>query len=124
MSAQVLEQYIKMHRLRTGLTQDEVAYLLGGRRTGGSRISRYELDRREPPLETALGLEVVLGAPVRDVFRGRYLEVEEVARRRAKVLQQAIKKEPEGPARLVRLATLQRIIGDPELYREDHGQAA
>jgi len=122
MSAEVLGQYIKMYRLRSGLSQDEVAFLLGGSRTGGSKISRYELNRRLPPLETALGLEAVLGAPVRDLFKGEYLKVEERVRHRSKILRVAVESEPEQPMKLVRRATLQRIIGDPA-EEEDTGSA-
>lgn len=123
MSAIVLPQYIKMHRLRTGLTQDEVAFLLGGVPAGGSTVSRYELGRRTPSLDAALALEVALSAPVRDIFRGQYLDAEELARKRAKLIRLAVLREKDGPKKLQRLATLQRIIGDPSLY-EDHDQAA
>ena len=119
MAAVVLPQYIKMHRLRTGLTQDEVAFLCGGVPGGGSTVSRYELGRRTPSLDAALALEVVLAAPVRDIFRGKFLDVEDLARRRAKLIQLAVRKEKDGPQKLRRLATLQRIIGDPALYEPD-----
>jgi len=113
MSAKILDQYIKTYRLRSGLSQGEVAFLLGGSRTGGSKISRYELGRRMLPLETALGLETVLGAPVRDLFRGENMKVEESIRHRAKILRVPVENEPESAAKLRRRATLQRIIGDP-----------
>lgn len=118
MSAVVLAQYIKMYRLRTGLSQDEVAFLLGGAPTGGSRISRFELERRQPTLDVALGLEAILGAPLKDIFRGEYLEMEELARKRAGLIRLAVLREKDGPQKLRRLATLQRIIGDPADYEE------
>jgi transcriptional regulator with XRE-family HTH domain len=68
MAAQKLENYLRTYRKRSGLTQREVAFLLGCR--NGAQVSRYEKRRRIPPLETALACEAVFGIPVSELFGG------------------------------------------------------
>jgi transcriptional regulator with XRE-family HTH domain len=68
MATQKLENYLRTYRKRSGLTQREVAFLLGCR--NGAQVSRYEKRRRLPPLRTALACEAVFGAPVSELFAG------------------------------------------------------
>jgi transcriptional regulator with XRE-family HTH domain len=62
------DNYLRSYRKKSGLTQNEVGFLLG--RTNGAQISRYEKCRRLPPLEIALALEALLGVPVSQLFAG------------------------------------------------------
>jgi transcriptional regulator with XRE-family HTH domain len=82
------DNYLRSYRKRAGLTQDELAFLLG--RKSGTHVSRYEHGRREPSLETLLAYEAVLGIPVRDVFRGRFLKVENSVKERAAILSEKL----------------------------------
>lgn len=82
--AKRLHNYLRTHRKRSGLSQDEVAFLLGCRH--GTKVSRYERNAREPGLETALAYEAVFGVPVRELFAGIVDKVEAVTHRRARVL--------------------------------------
>ena len=68
MATQRLENYLRTHRKRSGLTQREIAFLLGWK-TGGS-LGRYEKRRRLPPLKTALACEEIFGVPVSELFAG------------------------------------------------------
>jgi len=68
MATQRLENYLRTHRKRSGLTQRDVAFLLGWK-TGGS-LGRYEKRRRLPPLKTALACEEIFGVPVGELFAG------------------------------------------------------
>ena len=68
MATQKLENYLRTYRKRSGLTQREVAFLLGCR--NGAQVSRYENRRRLPPLKTALACEAVFGVPVSELFGG------------------------------------------------------
>jgi len=68
MATHKLENYLRTYRRRTGLTQREVAFLLGWET--GTQVSRYEKRRRLPPLATALACEAVLGVPVAELFAG------------------------------------------------------
>jgi transcriptional regulator with XRE-family HTH domain len=68
MTPRRLDNYLRSHRRQSGLSQDEVAFLLGVE--NGSLFSRYEKRRRLPPLETALACEAVFGVPVAELFAG------------------------------------------------------
>ena len=68
-----LENYLRTYRKRSGLSQDEVAYLLGCQ--NGTKVSRYERFARKPSLETLFAYEVVFGAPARELFAGVYQKV-------------------------------------------------
>ena len=79
-----LPNYLRMHRKRMGLSQKDVAYLLGCR--SGAKVSRYERFAREPTLRTAIACEAVFNTPIRKLFAGVYEEVERAVERRARVL--------------------------------------
>ena len=63
-----LENYLRTYRRKSGLTQQEVGFLLG--RETGAQVSRYEKRHRLPPLETALAYEEIFGVPVSELFAG------------------------------------------------------
>lgn len=72
MSHQLVD-YLRVYRKRSGLSQSEVAFLLGGK--DGSQLSRYEKHHRMPPLHVALALEAIFGAPAAELFAGLYESV-------------------------------------------------
>jgi len=75
-----LENYLRTHRKRSGLTQREIAFLLGCR--NGAQVSRYEKRRRVPPLQVALACEAVFGIPVSELFAGmRQVAGKEIGKR-------------------------------------------
>ena len=51
-----LQNYLRTYRKRSGLSQDEVAFLLGCQT--GAKVSRYEPFARKPSLETLFAYEV------------------------------------------------------------------
>ena len=107
MSRTKLDNYLRAYRKRSGLSQDEVAYLLGSET--GSKVSRYEHARR-PSLDTALGYEVIFrlfDIPTRELFAGRYQKVERSIRNRAARLQERIQVRPKLSSR--KLETLAAI---------------
>jgi transcriptional regulator with XRE-family HTH domain len=79
-----LPNYLRTYRKRAGLSQDEVAFLLGCR--SGAKVSRYERLARRPSLETAFAYEAVFGVPARELFAGVYEKVEHEIRKRARIL--------------------------------------
>src|SRR5207245_5960688 len=79
-----LPNYLKTYRKRAGLSQDEVAFLLGCR--SGAKVSRYERLARRPSLETAFAYEAVFGVPARELFAGVFEKVEGQIKKRARVL--------------------------------------
>ena len=63
-----LHNYLRAHRKRAGLTQREVAFLLGLKASGP--ISELEKRHRLPLLRTALALEVIFGVSAGELFPG------------------------------------------------------
>ena len=68
MASPRLENYLRTYRKRSGLTQREVAFLLGSK--NGAQLSRYEKHRRLPPLHTALAFETIFKIPLPELFAG------------------------------------------------------
>src|SRR6185295_1549831 len=83
MSSQ-LPNYLRAHRKRLGLSQEEVAFLLGT--PGGAKVCRYERFSRQPNLETLLACEVIFPKSVRELFLGLYQKVQMDVVERARVL--------------------------------------
>lgn len=86
-----IQSYIRTHRKRSGLTQDELAFLLGT--NGGSRVSRYERLSREPNLRTAFAYQVIFGIPPHQLFPAIFHEVKRTVVRQAKLLSVTVGKE-------------------------------
>jgi transcriptional regulator with XRE-family HTH domain len=59
--------YLRSHRKRSGLTQKEIATLLGYLNEG--EISRHERLCSAPPFRVALGYEAVFRVPISVLFR-------------------------------------------------------
>ena len=79
-----LKNYLRTHRKRAGLSQDEMAYLLGCR--SGTKISRYERFARQPNLQTAFAYEVIFRVPARELFGGVFQQVEHATLKRVQLL--------------------------------------
>lgn len=81
MRAHSLPNYLRSHRKRTGLSQDDVAFLLGCQ--SGTKVSRYERFVRQPSLETVFACEVIFGVPARELFAGIFQKVERRTKQQA-----------------------------------------
>jgi transcriptional regulator with XRE-family HTH domain len=79
-----LIHYLRNERRETGLTQADMAALLGA--PWKSKVSRYERRVALPPLETALGYEAVTRKPVSQLFGGMYDTVTRRVKERARDL--------------------------------------
>jgi transcriptional regulator with XRE-family HTH domain len=79
-----LENYLRTYRKKSGLSQEEVAFLLDCK--NATKVSRYERFARKPSLETLFAYEVVFGAPARELFAGAYQKVEKRISNRAQLL--------------------------------------
>jgi transcriptional regulator with XRE-family HTH domain len=98
MASNRLSNYLRTHRKRLGLSQEEVAHLLGAE--GGAKVCRYEKFARMPGLETALACEIIFQKPVRELFAGLYQKVErKVAYQAAKQLRRNSDKHQTARAR-------------------------
>jgi transcriptional regulator with XRE-family HTH domain len=83
--------YLRTHRKRGGLTQDEMAFLLGCQ--SGTKISRFERLARRPNLRTALACQVIFGIPAHELFPGMFAEVEKTVSDRARLLSDRLRAE-------------------------------
>jgi transcriptional regulator with XRE-family HTH domain len=116
MAAQRLENYLRTYRRRAGISQDEMAFLLGAHH--GTKVSRYERFARTPSLETALAYEAILGVPARELFAGVYQRAERSARRRAQLLKK--RAALPGPERIAKL----KILGEVAPRNDEQELAA
>lgn len=67
--------YLRTHRRNWGLTQKELAELIGTVRA--AQVSRYETDKRAPKLEVALACQVIFGVPPATMFPDTFTLIEE-----------------------------------------------
>ena len=106
-----LDNYLRAYRKRSGLSQDEVAYLLGS--SSGTKVSRFERYARRPSLDVALSYEAifrVFGIPARELFAGRYQRVERSIMTRAARLQARVETGPKAsPRKLATLSAIRKI---------------
>jgi DNA-binding XRE family transcriptional regulator len=67
--------YLRLYRLRWGLSQGQLAYLLGWSRS--DVISRIEKKQRAPTLRLVVGCFVLFGTPAADLFPDFSAPIEE-----------------------------------------------
>jgi transcriptional regulator with XRE-family HTH domain len=80
MASSSIDNYLRTYRKRSGLTQGELAFLLGCKDAG--QVSRYERRRRLPTLRTALACASILRVPLEKLFAGIQQEVDREASQR------------------------------------------
>jgi transcriptional regulator with XRE-family HTH domain len=73
-----------MYRRKSGLSQQEVAFLLGCQNS--AKVSRYERRTRRPRLETVFACEIIFGIQASELFAGILERARRSVRRRAKRL--------------------------------------
>ncbi len=110
--SQPLKNYIRSARKRAGLSQGDLAYLLGGR--GGKMVSRYELFQREPMLPMALAFEAALGVPVQELFSTFSQSARSTVQRRAKVMEMQLRHRKDTRAIERKRETIRRILATSE----------
>lgn len=92
-----LQNYLRTYRKRSGLSQKEIAFLLGCK--SSAKISHYECFTRQPNIQTAFALAVIFDAPPHDLFAGLFQEVQQQIVQRAQLL--SLKIEVGSPHRTV-----------------------
>jgi transcriptional regulator with XRE-family HTH domain len=100
-----LVHYLRNERRRKGLTQADVAVLLGG--PWKARVSWYERGAI-PPTPVALEYEAILGRPISELLGGAFDHALFNVRRRAQELLR-LDRKPHTPRQLRRHHTLERI---------------
>jgi transcriptional regulator with XRE-family HTH domain len=97
--------YLRNERRRQGLSQTDIAALLGGRWKG--RIAKYERGVI-PPTRIALGYEAILHKHVSDLLAGAFEDEQSKVRRNAEELLRH-EPTPNTPRRWQRHKTLEEI---------------
>lgn len=108
MSYQPLHNYLRTARRRSGLTQEEIALLLGTR--SGAKVSRYEAFARVPSISTVFAFEIIFRKEVRDLFAGTYDQVRRATLRRTKRLMKKLREKKQRPAELRKIEFLHAIV--------------
>ncbi len=112
MASHKLPNYLRVYRKRLGLSQNDVAFLLGWR--NASQPSRYEHFSRIPTLRTAMALSVIFQASVHELFAGEYQKLESAVRRQAERLEARFTTENPDQATSRKLALLKTIISSED----------
>lgn len=120
MDSEKLAHYLRSHRKRLGLSQDELAWLMGS--ASGSKVSKYERFTREPSLKAVLAYEIVFGVPARELFAGVFEAVRMVTSRHARSLIKRLERDGQSTETAVKLAALRSIIesSEPGTPRKGH----
>lgn len=97
MSRKVPHSYLRTHRKKSGLTQRELAAILGCLTEG--QVSRHERGLNTPSLPVAIGYEILFGAPVTHIFPGIRATVAQTIEARLDDMEQALQtKSAKGPS--------------------------
>lgn len=100
--------YLRVYRRRAGLSQEDVAYLLGIQaRTG---VSRHELADSIPVLEVLLAYEAIYGACTGDLYKGLRQQVVQDTTLRAQGLIKRLQLRPQSKERDRKIAFLARVV--------------
>lgn len=92
-----LECYLHTHRRQWGLTEEELAFLLGSK--SASVVSRLERRERDPSLRAAFACHFIFGVAPDELFPKLYAEVEDAVMRRAIELHERLQGNPSKTTR-------------------------
>lgn len=102
-----LSIYLRAHRLRSGLTQGEVAYILGFK--SRSHVSRLERGTRQPTHDAASSLALLFGVGVEDLFPAISRRAADGVGTRAYELRQRLK-DKSSKAAQAKIAFLEGVV--------------
>jgi transcriptional regulator with XRE-family HTH domain len=92
MNARRPVHYLRSHRLRWGLSQKELAYLLGWDRP--DVISRIEMKHRSPTLALAIACFILFGTPAPQLFPDLSASIEALVMARVWDMYERIQGDP------------------------------
>ena len=93
-----LKSYLRTFRRRWGLTQRELAFLIGVE--SATTVSRLEQLKRSPSLGSALGCLIVFETTAVEIFPALFAEARETVRERANELYQELQGDPSATTRI------------------------
>jgi transcriptional regulator with XRE-family HTH domain len=113
---QRLKSYLRPFRRRHGLTQRELAFLIGAK--GGTVVSRIERLKRSPSFAWICACALVFGTRALDLFPGLFLEIRESLRHRANELYEELQGNPSKTTR-AKLDFLEEVLARLEKESAD-----
>src|SRR5262245_19795595 len=119
MTSPKLTNYLRMYRRRIGLSQSEVAFLLGCQ--DGAKVSRYERLSRQPNLDTVLAYKVVFRVPLNELCAGKFQKVEETIHERAHLLAERLSAEKPDRTTEQKLEFLRALSSGAEAWPNNDG---
>ncbi len=102
-----LDNYLRTYRKKLGLTQREVAFLLGCH--SGAKVSRYEHSARVP-LNVILTYKAIFQKPARELFAGIYGRAERQTKRNLRLLVSRLRRRWESSALARKIANLRAVV--------------
>jgi transcriptional regulator with XRE-family HTH domain len=111
-----LPNYIRRHRKRACLTQEDVAFLLGSK--SSASVSRHERFKQTPDLQTLLAYEMLFRTPVRNLFSNTQEEVEQKLRNRIRLLIRKLTRVAQGRRIAKKIETLTAYLGEQISLRQ------
>jgi DNA-binding XRE family transcriptional regulator len=111
-----LPNYIRTHRKRTHLTQNEVAFLLGAKNS--AHVCRHERLEQTPNLPTLLAYEILFRTPVRSLFSETHQDVEQKLTHRIRLLIQKLAKSRESRLKARKIEILTDYLREQTFARE------
>jgi transcriptional regulator with XRE-family HTH domain len=92
-----LKSYLRTYRRRWGLTQRELAFLIGAE--SRTTVSRFEQLKRFPNLAATVACLFVFDTTVLDIFPGYFSEIKAAVLERANELYEQLQGEPSAATR-------------------------
>ena len=121
MRTEKLPHYLRTHRKRIDLSQDELAWLMGCQ--SGSKVSRHERSEDKPALENVLAYEIIFRLPAREIFAGIFEAVQLVVHRRVGELTRRLERANASPRMAAKLAALRLIVESDDGTHENGDDA-
>jgi DNA-binding XRE family transcriptional regulator len=115
-----LPNYIRSNRKRAGLTQREVAFILGAK--SSAAVSRHERSKQMPDLPTVLAYEMLFRTPVRSIFSGTQKQMRMKLLRRIRLLIRKLAAMPHRRGMMRKIEILRTYVEEllirPEVGKE------
>ena len=112
-----LQNYLRTYRKRFGLSQKELAFLLGVK--SGDKVSRYERFEQLPNLQTALAFQALFGVLVAELFAGVYEQAEKETSKQARILMHKMQGDAADRRALRKADFLRAIAITPDINKEN-----
>ncbi|HXR46672.1 MAG TPA: helix-turn-helix transcriptional regulator [Candidatus Limnocylindrales bacterium] len=110
-----LPNYIRTHRKRAHLTQNDVAFLIGAK--SSAHICRHERLQQTPNLQTLLAYEILFRTPVRNLFSGVHQDVEHKLMYRIRLLIQNLAKSGHSRVKARKIEILNDFLREREFLQ-------